>query len=119
MKDKLKKLLDLALKALAAVRDSALWAFMGKKLIVIAVGLVLGSIKAKFPEAPLPNQDLLVELVMAFLGCHTLTDVVAILKGASAQKLVAEGLTAALVKFKAGDHGAAVGLLEDLVKGLK
>jgi hypothetical protein len=91
----------------------------GKKLIVIIVGLALGALKAKFPNAPLPNQDLLVQLIMAFLACHTLTDVIAVLKSGAASGIAADELTKALDKFKANDSTGALAMLEDMVKSAK
>jgi hypothetical protein len=115
----MKKVFDKVVAALAAVRDSALWALLGKKLMVILAGLALNAIHAKFPELPLPSTDVLVQLIMAFLACHTLTDVVAILKGAAAKQLAMQGLSAALDKFKGGAPAEALKMLEDLVKDAK
>lgn len=53
---------------------------LGKKLAVIIVGLILNAIQAKHPDWILPDPQLVKDLVYAFLGCHTLTDVAAILK---------------------------------------
>jgi hypothetical protein len=58
------------------------WGWFGKKLIVTLVGLVLASLKAQHPDWPLPSEDLVKDLVLAFLAAHTLTDVVAVIKTA-------------------------------------
>ena len=57
-----------------------LWGWFGKKLIVVIVGLVLNSLKQMHPEWPLPDAGLVKDLVIAFLACHSATDIVAVLK---------------------------------------
>ena len=61
--------------------------WLGKKLIVIGIGYVLAALKAKHPDWPLPGEDFTKDLVMAFVGAHTLTDVVAVMKTAGKEVL--------------------------------
>jgi hypothetical protein len=46
-----------------------------RKLLYVIVAGALVVAKAKFPEWSLPDADLVVDLVLALLACHTLTDV--------------------------------------------
>jgi len=55
-------------------------ASVGKKLAVVAFGLAMSAVQTAHPNWPLPSADLTRDLVEAFLACHTLTDVVAIIK---------------------------------------
>jgi len=66
------------------VKDFAkkIWGWFGKKLIVAIVALVVATIKAQHPDWPLPSEDLVRDLTIAFLSAHTLTDVVSIIKTA-------------------------------------
>lgn len=61
--------------------------WFGKKLTVAAVGLVLMSIKAAHPDWPIPSEEFVRDVIIAFLGAHTLTDVMAILKTAGNEVL--------------------------------
>lgn len=61
---------------------SKMWGWFGKKLVVAIVGLVLAAIKAQHPEWPLPSEDLVRDIVLAFLAAHTATDIVATFKTA-------------------------------------
>jgi hypothetical protein len=72
-------------KAGAALGDLKLWA--GKKVILAALGVGLATLKAKFPDWPLPSEDFLRDLIVALLSAHTLTDVVAIFKTAGKEVL--------------------------------
>ena len=59
-----------------------IWGWFGKKLVVVIVGLVVASLKAQHPDWPLPSEELIKDLVVAFMACHSLTDIVAIIKTA-------------------------------------
>lgn len=67
---------------IASVRK---WA--GKKLIVAAVGMGIAALKAKHPDWPLPDVDFTRDVLIALLGAHTLTDIMAILKTAGKEVL--------------------------------
>lgn len=53
---------------------------LGKKVLIALVGIVLSALHARYPELPLPSDELIVDLVLALLAAHTLTDVAAVLK---------------------------------------
>lgn len=59
-----------------------IWHWAGKKLIVLIVANGIAALKAAHPEWPIPNEDFIKDLTLAFLGAHTLTDVAALLKTA-------------------------------------
>ena len=59
-----------------------MWGWFGKKLVVMIAGLVISTLKASHPDWPLPSEDLVRDLVLAFLAAHTLTDVTALIKTA-------------------------------------
>lgn len=46
-----------------------------RKLLVLAATVALAAIRAKHPDWALPDADFLVDVALAFLACHTLTDV--------------------------------------------
>lgn len=48
---------------------------LGKKVMMVIVGAVFATIKTRYPEAPLPSVDLVVDGVAALLLTHTITDV--------------------------------------------
>ena len=63
------------------------WAKVARKAVYALATIIFAGIKVKWPEAPLPEVDLVVDLGFALLATHTLTDVVAILKAAVVEYL--------------------------------
>ena len=61
------------------------WA--GKKVILLAIGYGLASLKAAHPDWPLPGEDFTKDLFLALAGAHTLTDITAIFKAAGKEAL--------------------------------
>lgn len=53
---------------------------VGRKFLAMIVGLVLASLKAAHPDWPLPSEELVLDLVLAFMACHSVTDIFAIMK---------------------------------------
>lgn len=54
--------------------------WFGKKLTVAAVGMILMAVKSSHPDWPIPSEEFVRDVILAFLGAHTVSDVVAILK---------------------------------------
>ena len=50
---------------------------ISRKLLYVIVGGALTVIKSKWPEAPLPSVDFIVEALIALIAAHTLTDAIA------------------------------------------
>lgn len=61
------------------------WA--GKKVIMALVGLGMTALKTAHPDWPLPSEEFTVDLTLALLTAHTVTDVVHILKTAGKEVL--------------------------------
>jgi hypothetical protein len=68
-----------------------MWAFIkdfmsGKKLayaaLTFAVETVMGFLRSRFPDVTLPSTDQVLALGMGLIGCHTLTDLTALIKDA-------------------------------------
>lgn len=56
------------------------WDWAGKKLIVTLAGLIIASLKAAHPDWPLPSEEAVTQLVVAFLAAHSATDIMYLLK---------------------------------------
>ena len=67
---------------------------LGKKAIIVLVGLIMAVLREKFPGWPLPSDQLIIDAVAALLLTHTATDIVYILKtfGKEAVKEIAPKL---------------------------
>lgn len=61
------------------------WA--GKKVILLAIGMVLQALKAKYPDWPLPSEDFTRDTFLAVVGAHTATDLVHVFKTAGKEVL--------------------------------
>ena len=61
------------------------WA--GKKLIIALAGYFLTAIKTAHPDWPIPSEEFTLDVILALLTAHTLTDVTAILKTAGKEAL--------------------------------
>lgn len=59
-----------------------MWDWFGKKLIVVIVGLIISTLKTQHPDWPLPSEEMVKDLVTAFLAAHTMTDITYIIKTA-------------------------------------
>jgi hypothetical protein len=71
----LKKLLALITSGGASVVGS-----LGKKVLIAIVGLALSALRVRYPDLALPSDELIVDIVLALLAAHTLTDVAAVIK---------------------------------------
>ena len=56
------------------------WA--GKKLVIALAGYLLTAVKSSHPDWPIPSEEFTLDVILALLTAHTLTDITAILKAA-------------------------------------
>lgn len=51
------------------------WSKLSRKVLYVVAAFVLEGVRVRFPDAPLPPADLVVDLVLALMLTHGATDV--------------------------------------------
>ena len=63
-----------------------LWKVVGgRKMLLAIAALAMSALRSRYPDAPLPSDDFVFDLVVAFYAAHSATDIASILKSAAAE----------------------------------
>ena len=66
----------------------------GKKMLVWFVSLTASALRSKFPDLPVPSDEFLIDLGLAYLAAHSITDVAHISKTAVLEFLAGRAVQA-------------------------